>query len=273
MVAFFLSTRLYFSGVTLNLLVNARVTLKIFTLKSVTYAVSVHVTKYNLPYILWYPFQFPRGNPVIVFLFPVLNNVFTFRRFVIFFRLFFICDVDPESATNICSISLLIFCFARECVIAKENLVIIYIFSDISFFLLFLFFIFLFLPEYLFFVTLLVIWRVLLPILLIVVTFFNGVYILFAVHTMLVLCFFFLYSPPKVFLDMSRFVAVMKFWYVFTLFIPALFSFVPVFSASLSGTFLLLFYVMGFSSFLEGFWSFMHSVKFHRNFVTDPLNS
>ena len=110
-VVFFLSTIVYFSDVTLNPLLNALVTLKIFTLKSSMYAISVHVTGYNLPSIFWYPFQSPIGKPVIIFLFPVFSTVFTSRRFVIFFRLFTICDVDPESATKICSISLSIVFF------------------------------------------------------------------------------------------------------------------------------------------------------------------
>ena len=84
MVVFFLSTRLSLSDFTLNPLVNARVTLKIFTLKSGMYAVLVHVNWYNLPSLFWYPFQSPRSNPVIVLLFPVLTNIFTSLRFIIF---------------------------------------------------------------------------------------------------------------------------------------------------------------------------------------------
>ena len=65
----------------------------------------------------------------------------------------------------------------------------IYLFSDIRLFLLFIFVIFLFLPAELFFVTLLVTVREFLPILLDAVTSFNNVSIIFAVRRGLVFSF------------------------------------------------------------------------------------
>ena len=70
--------------------------LKIVTLKFGMYDVSVHVTGKNSPYLLWYPFQSPRSNPVIVFLFPVFATIFTYSRFVIFLKMLTICDVYPD---------------------------------------------------------------------------------------------------------------------------------------------------------------------------------
>ena len=81
------------------------------------------------------------------------------------------------------------FIFTHECIIAKEDLVVIYLFSYIILFLLlFLFFvIYLFLLSDLLFITLLVTVRAFLPVLIIAVTFFNRVSILFLVYTVLVL--------------------------------------------------------------------------------------
>ena len=58
-----------------------------------------------------------------------------------------------------------------------------------------------------------------------------------------ILCLLFYDSFPKVFLDMSRFVAVMTFWYVF---MPKVFSFLHVFTASCAGTFVLGVSILGF---------------------------
>ena len=125
----FLNTILSLSNFTLNLLVNAGVTLKIFTLKSGVYDVSVHVTWYHLPSIFWYTFQLPRSDPVIVFLFPVLTTVFTFLEFDIFFRLFTICGVYPESETKKISISLLIVLLLHACASSPKKSSLWYISS------------------------------------------------------------------------------------------------------------------------------------------------
>ena len=52
MVAFLLSAIIYFYGIKINPLVIAHITLKIFTLKSSMYAVSVHIPGWNFPYLL-----------------------------------------------------------------------------------------------------------------------------------------------------------------------------------------------------------------------------
>ena len=72
----------------------------------------------------------------------------------------------------------------------QKKLVMIYLFSDISLLLLFIFIISLFLPVDLFFVNLLMTVRAFLPILLLAVTFFNYASIIFEVRTGLVLFYF-----------------------------------------------------------------------------------
>ena len=84
----------------------------------------------------------------------------------------------------------LFFIVAHKCIIAKEELVMMYLFSDIRLLLFFFFIVFLFLPADLFFVTLLMTVYALFPVIIRSVTFFNGVSILFAVLTLLVLFYF-----------------------------------------------------------------------------------
>ena len=170
----------------MNPLVNTCVTLKIFTLKSGMYAVPVHVIGYNVPYLFWYPLQSPRSELVTVFLFPVLTTVFTYSRLVIFFWLFTICDVEPESATSICSISLLIVLFSHTSASYPKKSSSWYIYSfKLEFYFYFICHLFL-LPEELFFVTLLVTVREFLSILLLHVELFNDASIFFAVHTVII---------------------------------------------------------------------------------------
>ena len=109
MVQFFLSTRLYFSDVKFNTLVNTCATMKKHTLTYDMYAVSVHVTGYNLPSIFWYLFQYHQSKPATVLFIPLFTTIFTSHMFVMLLRLFTICDVDPDSETNIYTGSLLIF--------------------------------------------------------------------------------------------------------------------------------------------------------------------
>ena len=78
-LCFFLSNKLYLSGITLNSLFNAHVTLKIFTLKSGMKDVSVHITGQSLQSILRYPFHFPQNEPILVLLFLFFSTVFTSR--------------------------------------------------------------------------------------------------------------------------------------------------------------------------------------------------
>ena len=115
--------------------------------------------------------------------------------FVIYFRLFTICDVDTNPAMNICSIYLLIVLFLHvsESFLKKE-LVMIYLLSDIRLLLYFLFVNFLILPEDRFFLTLLVKVHSLLPIPLLAATLFTNVSIFFAVCTVLVLIYLFTIS-------------------------------------------------------------------------------
>ena len=62
----------------------------------------------------------------------------------------------------------------------------VYLFSDIRLLLLLFFVIYLFFPEELFFMTLLVKLRAFFPVLLLAITLFNGVSVLFEVHTVLI---------------------------------------------------------------------------------------
>ena len=144
----FLSTRLSFSDITLNPLVNACVTLKIFPLKSGMYVVSIHFNSYNLPSLLYYNFQSPWSESVIVFLFLVLTTVFTSPRFVIYFQV--VHHMWLRSwFSNKYLINFLADCFifSHKCIISnKKKLVIIYIFSDIRLLIFFIFVIFLFFP-------------------------------------------------------------------------------------------------------------------------------
>ena len=57
------------------------------------YDVSVHVTRYTLPYLFWYPLQLPQSDPVIVFVFSVFTNMFTSFRFFVFLMLFTMCYI------------------------------------------------------------------------------------------------------------------------------------------------------------------------------------
>ena len=84
-----------------------------------------------------------------------------------------------------------------------------------------------------------------------VVVHFAIIAFLLVVFVLVVLWFFFPNSLPEVFLYIYGFVAVMTFWYVFTFFMPELFSLVPVYPARCAGTLILGFYVERFSSSLE----------------------
>ena len=70
-----------------------------------------------------------------------------------------------------------------------------------------------------------------------------------------------------VFLDISRFVLVMTFWYIHTFCISEIFPLVPVSPASHARILILGFYVERFfiSSWIYLSWLFVHSVKFHQN--------
>ena len=82
---------------------------------------------------------------------------------------------------------------------------------------------------------------------------FEIIFFLLVISGIVVPWFFFPDSLPTVFLDMSRFVAVMKFWYVCTLFMSAVFYHFPVYPSSRAGTLVLGFYVERFSYSLEIF--------------------
>ena len=94
------------------------------------------------------------------------------------------------------------------------------------------------------------------------------------IFVLVVPLFFSLDYLLTVFIDLSGFVVVMKYWFVCTCFTPALFSLVPMFTASCASTLVLLLYVKGFVifSWIYWYWLFVHLVKFHLNIVTDPLN-
>ena len=85
----------------------------------------------------------------------------------------------------------------------------------------------------------------LVAILFFVIIHFSMIIFLLVIFVIVVLYFLFPGYFPKLFLDMSRFVAVIIFFYVCTFFMPAVFSFVPIFPASREGTFVLGFYVKG----------------------------
>ena len=99
---------------------------------------------------------------------------------------------------------------------------------------------------------------------------FEIISFLLVILVLVVLWLLFLNSLPTIFLEISRFIAVITFWYVCIFFMKELFLFVTVFSTSRAGTFVLVFYVKGFFIFSWGFcfWLFVHSVKIYRNFVS-----
>ena len=103
---------------------------------------------------------------------------------------------------------------------------------------------------------------------------FEIIWFLIVIFVLVVFLFLLPGSLLAVFLDMSGFVTVIPFWYVFTIFMPELFSFVTVFTASCASTLLLGFYVEGFLIFSRSswFWFFIHLVKFLQKLVTNPLN-
>ena len=88
-------------------------------------------------------------------------------------------------------------------------------------------------------------------ILFFVIVHFEIIVFLLVIFVFVVLLFFLSDYLPTVFIDMSRFVAAMSFWYIPTFFMPAVFFLVTVFPAWCAGTLVLGFYVDGFSSSLE----------------------
>ena len=145
---------------------------------------------------------------------------------------------------------LLVWCFCNKYFIVDQ------VFSDV---VCILFFRFLLIIAILFFV---IIWFAIITFLLVILV-------------LVFLCSFFPEYFPEVSLEMSRFVAVMTLWYICTYFMPALFSFVPLFPASCAGTFIFRFYIKWLFIFSWGFCFllFVPSVKFYWKFVTKSILS
>ena len=153
----------------------------------------------------WVSVPVPLKRPRYCFFVSCLYFCFYYLQVCHILRLFTICDIDPESATNIFSIYLLIVYFFTQVRHLQKELFIVYIFSGISFFPLFIFVICFFIPADIFFVTLLATSRALFPILILAVIFFNGVSILLQyVHE------FFSFSILKVSNIVSLFTTVVE---------------------------------------------------------------
>ena len=141
------------------------------------------------------------------------------------------------------------------CYFCDKQFIVDYIFCDIVWWLFFR----LFLPVSIFFL---------------VIFHLSIIAFLIVIFVIVALWFFFSRSLPIVFIGMSRFVAVMKFWYVCIFFMPEVVSLVSAFTASCIGTLVLGLYLEGFFIFYWSSWTwlFVRSVKFHQNIVTDHLN-